>query len=149
MGSERKLPGFLGALPGAAAAAPLAWLLLRSEFFPGLAGLAGFLLAAAGWRLGAGRSSGLGITAAALLTPATALPGLYYGCAELIHRANAQYGCTMEEALELVPTVALDPINRGQLLWAVGGVLGMDLLAAGLFARYLRLRRIEKETEMK
>ena len=108
-----------------------------------------FLLAAAGWWLGAGRSSGLGISAAALLTPAAALPGLYYGCAELILRANAQYGCTMEEALELVPTVALDPINRGQLLWAVGGVLGMDLLAAGLFARYLRLRRIEKETEMK
>ena len=38
MGSERKLLGFLGALPGAAAAAPLAWLLLRSEFFPGWRG---------------------------------------------------------------------------------------------------------------
>ena len=144
MKPERKLLGGIGALLGVLPAAPLAWVLMRSGVFTGIAGAAGFLLAIGGYRLLAGRCSGLGNVLAALLAPAAALPGLWYACAELILRDNERYGCTMAEALELVPTVAFDPINRGQLFWAVGGVVVLDLLCAILFARYLRLGKLEK-----
>lgn len=145
MKPERKILGCFGALLGALPTALLAWALLRGGVFAGIAGAAGFLLSSGGYRLLAGRSSGPGIALAALLTPPAALPGLWYACAELILRENERFGCTMDEALELVPTVAFDPINRGQLLWTVGGVIVMDLLCAVLFARYLRLRKQEKK----
>ena len=60
MKPERRLLGCLGALLGALAAAPLAWLMLGNGIFTGLAGAAGFLLSLGGYRLLAGRSSGLG-----------------------------------------------------------------------------------------
>ena len=144
MKRERKLLGILGALLGVLPAAPLAWALMRGGIFTGVAGAAGFLLSVGGYRLLAGRSSGLGCALAALLTPPAALPGLWYACAELILRDNERYGCTLAEALELVPTVAFDPINRGQLLWYLGGVVALDLLCALLFARYLRLGNLER-----
>lgn len=144
MKAARSLLGILCAALGALTAAPLAWLLLRGGLFTGIAGLTGFCLSALGWRLGSGRSGGFGLGLAALLTPPAALPGLWYGCAELILRDNAQYGCTLQEALELVPMVALDPGNRAELLWALGGLIFMDLLCALLAARYLRLRRAEQ-----
>ena len=143
MKRERKLLGILGALLGVLPAAPLAWALMRGGIFTGVAGAAGFLLSVGGYRLLAGRSSGLGCALAALLTPPAALPGLWYACAELILRDNERYGCTLAEALELVPTVAFDPINRGQLLWYAGSVVVLDLLCALLFARYLRLGNLE------
>jgi hypothetical protein len=141
---ERRKLGCLGALLGVLPAAPLAWVLTRSGLLTGLVGLTGFLLGLGGWRLLAGRSSGLGIGLSALLTPLAALPGLYLGYAELIQRENERYGCTLAEALELVPMVALDPGNRAELLWALGGLIFMDLLCALLAARYLRLRRAEQ-----
>ena len=143
MKRERRVLGCLGALLGVLPAGPLAWVLMRSGVFTGVAGAAGFLLSVGGYRLLAGRSSGLGCALAALLTPFAALPGLWYACAELILRDNERYGCTLAEALELVPTVAFDPINRGQLLWYVGSVVALDLLCAVLFARYLRLGNLE------
>lgn len=143
MRRERRLPGCLGALVCSLPAAPLARLLLESGSFTGIAGLVGFLLALGGYRLLARRCSGLGVCIAALLAPLAALPGLYYGCAALILRDNARFGCTMAEALELVPVVALDPINRGELRWALGSVVFLDLLTAALTARYLALRRQE------
>ena len=144
MGRERRWLGCLGAALGALPAAPLAWLLTRSDISLALAGLGGFLLSMGGYRLAAGRSSGFGICLAALFTPLAALPGLYCGYGELILRDNAHYGCTLAEALELVPVVALDPINRGMLLWDLGGLVLLDLLTAVLFARYRRLRELEK-----
>lgn len=141
---ERRLLGCLGALLGALPAAPLAWLLLRNDIFTSIAGAAGFLLSVSGYRLLAGRSSGLGTTLAAILTPLAALPGLWYAFAEQIFLDNQRFGCTMAEALELVPTVARDPINRGQLLQVLGGLVALDLLCAILFARYLHLRQAEK-----
>ena len=142
---ERRRLGCLGALLGALPAAPLAWVLTRSGLLTGLVGLAGFLLALGGWRLLAGRSSGLGISLAALLTPLAALPGLYLGYAELIQRENAQYGCTLAEALELVPTVLRDPANLKSILVDVGSIILVDIISAWLTAKYLRLRRLEKE----
>ena len=140
----RRLVGLLAALICVLPAAPLARLLTRAESFPGLAAAAGFALALGAYRLAAGRLSAAGLCAAALLTPAAVLPGLWYGWGELILRDNEPYGCTLEEALELVPVVALDPFNRVRLLWTLGGVLAMDLLCALLTARYLRLRREEE-----
>lgn len=148
MDAERRPAGkterfWLGGLCAVLCALPTAlpaWLLVRENVFTGPAGLLGFLLALGGWRLGAGQFSPAGICLAALLAPAAALPGMYYGCAQLILRDNAVYGCSMEEALELVPTVALDPINRPQLLWALGGVVVLDLLTAALAAQLLRPR---------
>ena len=142
---ERRLLGCLGALLGALPAAPLAWLLLRSDIFTGIAGAAGFLLSLGGYCLLARRYSALGAALAAVLTPLAALPGLWYAFAEQIFLDNQRYGCTMAEALELVPMVVWDPINRGQLLWALGGLVALDLLCAILFARFLYLRRLEKE----
>ena len=140
---ERKLLGCVGALLGALPAAPLAWLLTGNGVFTGVAGAAGFLLSAGCYRLLAGRSSGLGNALAAVLTPLAALPGLWFAWAEQILRENERFGCTLAEAWEMVPTVAMDPINRGKLLWDLGGVLVLDLLCALLFARYLRLGKLE------
>ena len=143
MRPERRIPGCLGALLGALTTAPMAWFLLRQDLFTGAAGLAGCLCALGGYRLLAGRSSGFGAFLAAVLTPPAALPGLWYACAEQILLDNERFGCTMAEALELVPAVALDPINRSELVWAVGGVVVLDLLCVLFFARYLYLRRLE------
>lgn len=145
MKAERPLPGFLGALICALPAAPLTWLLVRHGLFLGLTGILGFLLALGGYRLLGRRCSGLGFTLALPLVFLAALPGLYYGYAELILQDNALYGCTMAEALELVPTVSLDPANLGQLLWDLGSILLPELLTAVLTARYLNLRRTEKQ----
>ena len=147
MRQERKLPGCLGALLGVLPAAALAWLFTGDDVFTGIAGVTSFLLILGGYRLLAGRISGFGAAVAALLAPLAALPGLWYAYAERIFQDNSSYGCTMAEAMELVPTVAFDPINRGQLLWAVGGVVALDLLCALLFARYLRLGRMERNKE--
>lgn len=145
MRNERRRLGCLGVLIGVLPAAPLAWVLTRSGLLTGLVGLAGFLLGLGGWRLLAGRSSGLGIGLSALLTPPAALPGLYLGYAELIQQENARYGCTMAEALELVPTVLRDPANLKSILVDVGSIVVVDIAAALLTARYLHLRRLEKE----
>lgn len=147
MKPERRFSGLLGALGallGALPTALLAWLLMGRGIFTGVAGAAGFFLSLGGFRLLSGRFSGLGNAMAALLTPLAALPGLWYACAEQILRENERYGCTMSEAMELVPTVAFDPINRGQLLWYAGSVVVLDLLCGLLFARYLRLGKLEK-----
>ena len=143
MNRERRIFGCFGALVCALPTAPLAWFLLQSGSFTGFAGLIGFLLALGGYRLLARRCSGLGICAAALLAPLTALPGLYYGFATLILRDIMRHGCSMADALELVPMVALAPIYRGQLRWDLGSVVFLDLLTAALTARYLVLRRRE------
>lgn len=140
---NRRLLGCLCAVLLVLPTAPLAWLLVRSGLFTGVAGFTGCLLALGGYRLGAGRFDALGFALAALLTPAAALPGMYYGCAELILQDNLRYGCTMEEALEAVPVVALDPINRDLLLGALGGLLALDLLTAILTAVWLRLKARE------
>lgn len=144
MRPERRKLGCLGALLGALSAAPLAWALTRSGLLTGLTGLAGFLLALGGWRLLAGRSSGLGIGLSALLTPLAALPGLYFGYAELIQRENERYGCTLAEALELVPTVLADPANLKSIAVDVGSIVLVDIISALLIAKYLRLRALEK-----
>ena len=140
---ERRKLGCLGALLGVLPAAPLAWILTRSDLLTGLVGLAGFLLGLGGWRLLAGRSSGLGIGLSALLTPLAALPGLWLGYAELILRENERYGCTLAEALELVPTILADPGNLKSVVVDVGSIVLLDILAAILTAKYLRLRASE------
>ena len=144
MHPERRLLGCLTALVCVLPTAPLAWQLTRADLFTGLAGLVGFFLAFGGYWLGAGRSSGLGYILGILLPLPAALPGIWYGLAEQIFWDNERYGCTMEDALELVPTVAMDPYNRGEMLLTVGGVLLLALLAALVTARYLHLRRIEQ-----
>lgn len=136
---KRRLLGCFCALLFVLPTAPLAWQLVKGGIFTGVAGLVGCVLALGGYRLGAGKQSALGVSLAAFLTPAAALPGMYYGCAELILRDNQRYGCTMEEALEAVPVVAMDPINRPQLLWALGGLLLLDLLT--VITAVLTLRR--------
>ena len=140
MKAERPLLGFLGALLCALPAAPLTWLLIRHGLFLGLTGVLGFLLALGGYRLLGRRCSGLGFALAVPLVFLAALPGLCYGYAELIFQDNAVYGCTMAEALELVPVSISDPANLEQLLWDLGSILLMDLLTAFLTARSLQLR---------
>ena len=141
MKPERPLLGFLGALLCCLPTAPLTWFLTRYGFSTAPAGVLGFLLALGGWRLLGRRCSGLGIALSALLAFLAALPGLYYSYAELILRDNAPYGCTLDEALALVPGVALDRGNRGLLLWDLGCFLLPELLAALLTARSPTLRR--------
>lgn len=143
MKPERRKLGCLGALLGVLPAAPLAWVLTRSGLLTGLVGLTGFLLGLGGWRLLAGRSSGLGIGLSALLTPLAALPGLYLGYAELIQRENERYGCTLAEALELVPTVLADPANLKSIVVDLGSIVLLDVISALLTAKYLRLRASE------
>jgi hypothetical protein len=138
MKPERRFLGLLGALLCVLPTAPLAWWLTRSDVFVGLAGLVGFLLAVGGYRVLAGHSSGFGVGVSALLTFPAALPGIWYGYAELILRENEPFGCTMQEALDLVPTVVFDPYNRFQVLWDLGSVLALDLLAAFLYVYYRR-----------
>ncbi len=145
MKQERRKLGCLGAALGVLPAAPLAWALTRSGLLTGLAGLAGFLLGLGGYRLLAGRSSGLGIGLSTLLVPLAALPGLWLGYAELIQQENERYGCTMAEALELVPTVLADSGNLKSVLVDLGSIVLLELLAAVLTAKYLRLRRLENE----
>ncbi len=145
MKAERPLLGFLGALLCALPAAPLTWLLVRHGLFLGLTGVLGFLLALGGYRLLGRRCSGLGYALAVPLVFLASLPGLWYGYAELVLQDNAVYGCTLAEALELVPIVSLDPANLGQLLWDLGSILLPELLTAILTARCLRLRRMEKQ----
>lgn len=139
MRPERRLPGCLGALLFALPAAPIAWQLTRSGVFLGLAALTGLLLSAAGYRLFAGRSSGFGLALAAVFSLLAALCGLWWGYAELILRENEAFGCTMSEALALVPTVASDPGNRVQLLWDLGSLAGLDLLGLWAAARWRQM----------
>ena len=141
MQAERRLLGCLGAALGALPALFAARFLFVNGLLCNLAGLVGFLPALGGWRLLAGRCSGLGVGIAALLAFLAAMPGLYLGCADLILAENARFGCTMQEALELVPTVIADPYNLPPLLLACGGILVMDLLAAWLSLLYLRQKQ--------
>lgn len=138
MKPERPVLGCLGALLFALPAAPLTWLLARSDVYLGLVGLVGYLLSLGGYCLLGGRSSDFGRWFSVLPPLPAALPGLYYSYAELIYEENRRFGCTMREALELVPSVALDPGNRGELLWDLGGILLLDLLCALLLTKYLR-----------
>ena len=136
MKTEKPVLGLLGAVIFVLPPAPLTWLLTRSGVFTGLAGMAGYLMSLAGYRVLGNRCGQFARWISLLLPPLAALPGLYYGYAELIYQENLLFGCTMPEALELVPTVALDPINRGQLLWDLGAIVLLELLTAFLLARY-------------
>lgn len=140
MERERPLLGCLGALLFGLLTAPLAWWLSSSQMFTGLAGVTGFLLALGGYKLLGRRLSGLAVGLSALLPPLLALPGIYYAWAEQILADNARYGCTLEEALEMVPQVAMDPFNHEALLWDLGGLAALDLVCAYCAAVYLRRR---------
>ena len=146
---ERRLLGILGAVIGALTAAPLAWLCTTRNLSTALVGLTAFLTALGGYRLLGRRCSGFGAAVSALLPPLAALPGFYYGYGELVLRDNARFGCTLAEALELVPTVLADPYNRGRLLADLGALLLVDILAAALTAKTLSLRKAEAQNPRK
>ena len=141
MPGNKKLLSCLGALLGALLAVPLGRLLMGRGLFSGAAAVTGFLLILGGSRLLSGRLNGLGLALAALLAPLAALPGLRYAWAEAILRENERFGCTMEEALELVPTVVFDPANRASLLWDLGGLLVPTLILTLATLQYLRSSR--------
>ena len=134
---KRVVPGLAGAVLFSLPIPLLSWQLCRWSTFTGLAGALGCFLVWLGFRLfTGGRNHWLGPAMGALLPPLAALPGLWWGYGERIMLQNQPYGCTMEEALELLPQVLADPYNRGQVLMDFLSPLLLAILTALLLSKY-------------
>lgn len=148
MNRGRPLLGLLGALLFSLPTGFLAWWLTRERIFTGLAGITGSFLAWLGFRLLTGRQDHwLAPTVSALLPPLAALPGIWYGYGARILAQNQIYGCTPEEAMELIPLVVRDPYNRSPVLRDFSSPLVLSLLTAILLAKYAVLKKEETKNK--
>ena len=111
----RRAAAVLSAILLALPACGAAWLSLTTGFPILPAGAVGFAVSILGCRFLFDRINGLiwvSFGAAAVFS----WIGLLLGYASLILRENAAYGCTLVEALSILPQVLTSPVNRADVL---------------------------------